>query len=359
MTLSSKVGMIHVSGSALTQFVQSLLMRVDVPSEDAVITAHVLVDADMTGRHTHGVSRLPLYMERILRGVMTARPNIHIESGRFPTAVAMDGGNGLGPVIAWRAMQQAVHLSAQYGVGIVAVKGSNHAGAMGVYCEEAAKRGHIFMALTNSPPGIPPWGGRTAFLGTNPIAYGIPRGSNQPPIIVDLATSVVARGHIIQAARLKEQIPPDWAIDDQGYPTTDPAAALRGAVLPMAGPKGYALALVVEILSGVFSGAGVGPEVKNPYNDFSGASNVGHFFWALNSAAFEQENEFFARLVAMEEAIHGVPTMPGQTIRLPGDRAHDRRQDYQEQGIPIDPDLFHRLNTLAEECEAPRLTSIP
>ncbi len=345
-----------VSSETLTRFVETLLEHVQIPRDDAAVTAHVLVDADLTGRHTHGVSRVPLYVNRIRRGMIASNPLIQASHEPFPVLTVLDGGNGLGPVVAWRAMEQAVSLSEHYGVGIVAVRQSNHAGAMSVYCEEAARRGHILMALTNSPPGIPPWGGRNPFFGTNPIAYGIPRGTARPPLIVDLATSVVARGNIIEAARLRQPIPQGWAVDENGCPTTDAEAALKGAVLPMAGAKGYALALVVEILSAVLSGAGVGPGVKNPYNDFSGASNVGHFFCAINPAGFGSVEEFDLRMARMEHSIHQVPTMPGYKVRLPGDRALQQRQYYQEHGIPVDQDLFQQLNILAEACEAPRLT---
>ncbi len=345
-----------VSPMDLTRFVEKLLEQVRVPHDDAAITAHVLVEADLSGRRTHGVSRLSLYVNRIRRGVIAPNPVMRFRQDQFPVLMSLDGDNGLGPVVAWRAMEQAVRLSEDLGVGIVAVKRSNHAGAMSVYCEEAASRGHILMALTNSPPGMAPWGGRTPFLGTNPMAFGIPRGSAAVPIIVDLATSVVARGNIIQAARLRQPIPPEWAIDENGYPTTDPEAALKGAVLPMAGAKGYALALVVEILSGVLSGSGVGPGVKNPYNDFSGASNVGHFFCAINPAGLGSRGEFYARIQVLEEGIYQVPSTPGEKVRLPGDRALRQRQDSQQHGIPVDRDLFQELNTLAEACEAPRLT---
>ena len=356
MAPSPHVAMIHVSVEQLTQFTVQLLESLDVPSGDAAITAQVLVQADMTGRHTHGVNRLPLYVARLRGGGIESRPDIRTQSAMFPALLSVDGGNGLGPVVAWRAVEEAVRLSEQYGVGMVAVKRSNHAGALSVYCEEGARQGHIVMALTNSTPAIPPWGGRLPFFGTNPIAYGIPRGPNTPPLVVDLATSVVARGHIIEAARLRQPIPEGWAIDEQGSPTTDPEAALSGAVLPMAGPKGYALALIVEILSGVLTGAGVGTGVKNPYNDFHGEANVGHFFWAFNPKGFGYLETFYERLTAMEEAIHNVPTMPNRTIRLPGDRGWDKRQRAYHEGISMDLALFRELNGLATEQGLPLLS---
>jgi len=348
MALSSNVKALAVRETTLRRFVKELLMAVGVPDRDADITAHVLVDADLTGRDTHGVSRLPLYVDRIRKGVINPRPVMTVEYPRYPTAGTLQGDNGLGPVVAWRAMEEAIAVSGRYGTGSIAVRLSNHAGAMSVYCEEAARRGHILVALTNSPPGIPPWGGRTPFLGTNPIAAGFPRGADKPPLVIDLATSVVARGNIIQAARLHQPIPEGWAIDADGFPTTDAEKALAGAVLPMAGAKGYALALMVEIFSGVLSAAGVGPGVKNPYNDFSGPANVGHFFWAMEPDGFP--DGFAERLASLEDGIRAVSPMPGQTVRLPGDRAEARRRQSRVHGIWLDRGLFDQLNTLAGVC---------
>ena len=355
MALSANVDTITVSEATLREFVRHLFIAIGVPPEDAEITATVLVEADLTGRHTHGVSRLPLYVNRLRRGLIDPRPSLTWEEPRFPGLRVLDGGNGLGPVVAWRAMEEAVKLSRLYGMAGIAVRQSNHAGAMSVYCEEAARHGQILLALTNSPPGIPPWGGRTAFLGTNPIAVAFPRGEDKPPLVIDLATSVVARGNIIQAARLHQPIPEGWAIDEDGYPTTDAEKALKGAVLPMAGPKGYALAIMVEIFSGVLSGAGIGPGVKNPYNDDSGPANVGHFFWALNPSGFGSIDDLYRSLAVLEAGLRGVPPMPGQIVRMPGDRAEEQRQQYRTHGIPLDRDLYNQLNSLAVACRAPAL----
>lgn len=349
MEMTTSTDLKYVESTSLQHFVENIFMALDVPPEDARIAAHVLVDADLTGRYTHGVSRLPLYARRLARGVMNARPHLAFESGAFPLMTRMNGDNGLGPVVAWRAMEHAIDLADQFGMGVVGVHLSNHAGAMSAYCEEAAKRGFILMALTNSPPGMPPWGGKKAYLGTNPIAFGVPRGETRPPIVVDLATSVVARGNIIQAARLHEPIPEGWAIDEHGAATTDPEAALKGAVLPMAGSKGYALALVVEIFSGILAGAGVGPAVKNPYNDFSGPPNVGHFFWALNPTGFGPSEALYDALSELESDLHQVPTIAGEHIRLPGERSEQKRRDSLHRGIPLDNDLLDNLSALAME----------
>ncbi|MCY0900262.1 MAG: Ldh family oxidoreductase [Firmicutes bacterium] len=339
----------------LHTFIREVMKAVGVPSEDGDIVAHVLTEADLTGRHTHGISRLPLYVSRIQEGAMNPKPQLSWEEATFSPVRVLDGDNGLGSVAAWRAMEEAIALSREYGLGCIAVRRSNHAGAMRVYCEAAAEHQQILIALTNSPPGIPPWGGRQAFLGTNPIAVAFPRGRGTAPLVIDLATSVVARGHIIEAARRGETIPEGWAIDAEGRPTTDPLAALQGAVLPMAGPKGYALALMVEIFAGVLSGAGVGPGVANPYARGSGPSNVGHFFLALNPRAFGAANAIYDTLAVLEDQLRHVPPMPGHFVRLPSDRAEVVRQTYRVQGIPLDSALVDALNMLARECHAPLL----
>ncbi len=339
----------------LRQWVETVFMRINVPQEDAVIAAHVLIDADLRGKPTHGVSRLPLYVGRIERGLIAPRPEIHFESPKTPTMVRMDGGNGLGPVVAWRATERATQGAQRYGIAAVAVRHSNHCGAMHAYCLQAASQGLILLALTNSPPGIAPWGGRRPFLGTNPIAWGFPRGSHQAPLLIDLATSVVARGNIIQAARLNLPIPLGWAIDSDGNPTSDAERALEGAVLPMAGAKGYALALAVEILSGLLSGAGMGPEVKNPYTDNAHASNVGHFFLAIDPETLMPKAEFADRLNGLEQALRAVPAAADGPVFVPGDHSEMQFNKNLEYGVPLDLHLIDELNALADRLDMPEL----
>ena len=270
----------------------------------------------------------------------------------------LDGGNGIGPLVAWRATEKAIELARDYGSSIVVVHHSNHCGAMSAYCAEAARQGMIVVALTNIPPGIAPWGGREAFFGTNPIAFGFPRGGDSPPLIIDMATSVVARGNIIQAARLGQPIPLGWALDKYGNPTTNAQSALEGAVLPMAGAKGYALALAVEILTGVLSGAGIGPEVKNPYTDHSGPSNVGHFFMVFNPGNFLPRSDFGDRMNFMEAAIREVPPAEGVHVALPGDRSEALRAQYLLEGVPIDRALLIQLNELGLRYGVPGIEPV-
>ncbi len=347
MDLPNNTKLRFIDKDKLECWIESVLQKMNISLDDAHIAAHVLVDADLTGRHTHGVSRLPVYITRIERGFIARQPKFHWESLEQPSIVRLDGGNGLGPVVAWHAIEHAIAIAEDYGFAIVSVSHSNHCGAMSTYCAEAAHHGMISLALTNSPPGIPPWGGREAYFGTNPIAWGFPRGKNYPPLVIDLATSVVARGNIIQAARLDQPIPFGWAIDKDGNPTTDAHAALDGAVLPMGGAKGYALALVVEVLTGVLSGAGIGPAVKSPYTDISGPSNVGHFFMVFNPEAILPSGLFLDRLLMMEEEIRNVPPITDKSVALPGDRSERKRVEYTRKGIPLDCDLIDQLNDIS------------
>ena len=345
----------RIAPTRLFEYIERVLTRIEIPQQDARITAHVLTDADLTGRHTHGVSRLPLYVERIESHLIATRPQV-VWKGTQPTIAHLNGNNGLGPVIAWYATEKVIAMAKEGGIGVVSVSQSNHCGAMSVYCTEVARHGLIGVALTNTPPGIAPLGGRAPFLGTNPIAFGFPRHTGDPPLIIDLSTSVVARGHIIQAARLGKAIPEGWAVDQNGHSTTDAMAALKGAVLPMGGAKGYALALSVEILAGVLSGSGVGPSVKNPYADTSGPSNVGHFFLALNPSTILDTEEFYTRLESLENGLRDVVPIAEVPVTLPGDRSEANRQQYLADGIPLDATLIDQLNALAERLDVPGLS---
>lgn len=340
-------GGIDVNAAELRRFIRDLLQTQDVSQEDADICAHVLVEADLTGRSTHGISRLPMYFSRLRERAMNRRPQVSFDK-QFGALAQCDGDNGLGPVVAYKAMTKSIDMANAMGMGGVFVKSSNHCGAMSVYCSDAADQGLILMCLTNSPPAIPPWGGKEAYFGTNPVAFGFPRQS-QRHIIVDLATSVVARGNIMQAARRNQAIPENWALNSDGQATIDPKEALKGVLLPMAGAKGYALALAFEMLTGVLSGAAFGPHVKSPYEDHGVPSDVGHFFLAINPGALMDPAEYDARLEQMVAEILQVKPMESLSIRLPGERAHRMREAREQFGVPIDGPLVDQLGALSRE----------
>jgi len=344
--------MTKISPPALTQFCVSLLTAAGMREPDAATVAAVLVDTSLDGIDTHGISRLPIYISRLRNGRMNPRPNPAVER-TAPAIAIVDGDNGLGQLVSVLAMETAIALAAETGAGFVTVRHSNHFGAASYYCKMAAKRGMIGAAFTNSPPGIPPWGGRKPYFGTNPIGFGFP-GPEQP-VIIDLSTSVTARGRIIQAAKEGKPIPEGWAIDADGRPTTDAKAALAGAVLPMAGPKGYALALAVEILAGVASGSAIGSHVGWMYDDSLEPTNIGHAFLAIDIARLMPLPDFLSRMNEMISEIRAVPKAESvDKIYIPGERKHETAVARQN-GIPLPPALLAELNECAADLGIPPL----
>jgi LDH2 family malate/lactate/ureidoglycolate dehydrogenase len=223
-----------------------VLERLDVPAQDAREVAGCLIKAELRGVDSHGMVRLPVYARRVKVGAVLARPDLRL-TPVGTASVLVDGGNGLGPVVGARAMDAAIDLARAHGTGFAGVRHSNHFGPAAYYVERAIAAGLIGVAISNAPPNMAPFGGRTRFLGTNPVAIGVPAGEERP-LIFDASTSVVARGKIIVAAHTGQPIPEGWAIDPDGHPTTDPEQALAGAVLPFGGAKGSALSFIIDIL---------------------------------------------------------------------------------------------------------------
>lgn len=339
---------------SLFRFCQSLLQSAGVPEEDAAVVADVLVDTSLEGIDTHGISRLPIYLTRIQNGRINAKPDIKVDR-TAPALANIDGDNGLGQLVAVRSMQVAVKLAREAGVGAVAARHSNHYGASSYYCKMASSNGMAGMAFTNTPSGIPPWGGKQAYFGTNPIAFAFP--GKEQPVVIDMSSSTVARGNIIIAAKEGKPIPEGWAIDSQGRPTTDAKAALDGAVLPMAGPKGYAMALAVEILSGILSGSAYGPRVGWIYDDSTDPVDIGHFFLAIDIEKLMPVADFLSRMDHMVQEIKTSPKADGvEEIFIPGERRTKTADRRKREGIPVSGQLLAELNQLAREFRIRSLT---
>ena len=248
--------------------------------DDAGILADALIDADLQGISTHGISRLNIYLQRIEKGLIASKVELAVERDGGSILV-LDAGNGIGQVQAVKALNLLEPLAIKNGVAAATIRNSQHFGALSYYCNRAADKGLILLAMTNCEPAMSPAGGYRPFFGTNPIAASFPTGKGFN-VKVDLATSVVARGNIIAAQKKKQPIPENWALDRHGEPTTDPQEALLGTVLTMAGHKGYALALMVEVFSSVLSGSSIGPDIGSMYKDMDRKQGVGHFFCLFN-----------------------------------------------------------------------------
>ncbi len=328
-----------------------VLERLDVPSAHARDVAGCLIKAEMRGVDSHGLVRLPVYARRVQAGVVKARPDIRLLPSTTAAAL-VDGDNGLGPVVGSRAMEAAVDLARSHGTGFVGVRHSNHFGPAAYYVEKAVCQGFIGLAISNAPPHMAPFGGRTRFLGTNPVAIGIPAG-DEDPLIFDASTSVVARGKIIVAAHTKKPIPEGWAIDPDGYPTTDAEQALAGAVLPFGGPKGSAISFIIDIFCGVMTGASFALHL-NRLEDLSTEQNVGHVFAAVRTDLFIAEAQFKERMDAILRMLRSAPPAPGeQRVLVPGEIEFATESRIREEGIALPAAIAGQLISLGEELDVP------
>jgi LDH2 family malate/lactate/ureidoglycolate dehydrogenase len=341
-----------LSADALRNWTKGVFVHEGLSEEDAALVADALVRADLRGIESHGVMRIPIYVKRLRLGLINPRPSIQII--REQAAVALvDGDNGMGQVVATHAMREAIRRANAYGIGVVAVRNSNHFGMAAYFAMQALPHGMIGLALSNAPATMAPWGGSRPYLGTNPMAVAIPSQA-EPPIILDMAMSVVARGKIILAAQQGVPIPPGWAINERGEPTTDPVQALAGAVLPFGGPKGYALAVIVEVLAGILANAAFGPHVGGLYGNFSSPQRLGHFLAALNVRAFLPLDLFLERIDQLIREIRAVPpTAEVDRVYLPGEPEWLTEQRRRREGIPLPPEVVQELRVLADEIKLP------
>lgn len=332
--------------------VARLAMGAGVLQEDAAILAEALVDAELHGASTHGVSRLAIYMQRMQRGLIDPQAPLNLTHSHRAVRV-YDANHGLGQVQAVKVLDEMAPLARRHGVAVATVKNSQHFGALSYYCNRMAADGFILLAMTNCEPAMAPTGGRNAYFGTNPLAASFPTGKGFP-IKIDLATSIVARGNIIAANKQGNQIPEGWALDPAGNPTTDPAAALQGSVLTMAGHKGYALAMMVEMFAGVLSGANVGSGVGSMYKDLDQPQGVGHFFCLLDIEAFQGLDTFTQRTDRTIDELKQVPCQPGvDEILVPGERSSRVAERHRREGILLQAVVCRELKELCEAYKVP------
>jgi L-2-hydroxycarboxylate dehydrogenase (NAD+) len=310
-----------------------------ISDRDAEVTAEVLVTANARGKGSHGLIRLPRYLRGLEHGNVDPEGEIEIirDSG---AAATLTGGSRLGPPVALEATAEASARAEEYGVGAIGVQDGNHLGMLGYYTDHARREGHVAIAMTNTEPAMPPYGGANPILGTNPIAIGLP---TEPPFNLDMSTSSIARGTLNQAAERGESIPEGVALDASGAPTTDPSEALSGTIRPFGGPKGSGLAIAIEVLAGGLVGAAMGTNVTGTYNTEMPCTKGDLFIvfdpQALGGDEFvEQANMFLESLTAIEtDETH-------DAIRLPGERAiREERTDR----ITVDEDIWDDVCELA------------
>jgi len=334
------------SAQDLAAFSAQVFRHCGLGGAHAATVAKALVFANLRGLDTHGVARLPGYVERFERALVDPRPPMTLES-RFGWSAGVDGANGMGPVVGQYAMDEVLARAEAHGIGVATARRSNHFGAASFFALQGVPRGCIAMVMSPASRSLAPFGSREPLFGTNPFAVACPAGRHAP-WSMDMATSIAARGHIRLAARHGRPIPEGWALDAEGRPTTDAERALRGVMLPFAGAKGSALAMMIDILGGVLSGSAFGGDIRDMTRDFEAPQDVGHFFLAFKIEAFmplaafnrRMETEI-ARLKALPPAAgHGEVLYPGE----PEARTEARRA---AEGIPISAEVLESLKAVA------------
>jgi len=331
----------------LSRFCVQLFEKVGVPSRDAEVLIDNLISADLRGVDTHGVTRIAIYIERLQSGAVRAKPQMKVLNETAVSAI-LDGDHGLGQVISARAMEMAMEKAKAGVIGVVGVRNSTHNGAMAYFATMAVKEDLIGIGLTNTVPLMAPTGGNQAMIGNNPLSIAAPAGYEKP-VVFDMACSIAARGKIILAAKKGEKIPLGWAIDKEGLPTEDAKAALEGLILPVGGHKGYGLALMVDVLSGVLTGANFGPGVGPLYHN-PGTQGIGHLLAAINIQAFIPISEFKARMDKMVRDVKQSKKAKGvKEIFLPGEIEMGIEEKRRREGIPLSRAVYDELCGLGQK----------
>lgn len=323
----------------LIALVTKKLVSENVSKDHAEVVADVLVHADLRGVHSHGVLRTEHYVKRLNSGGMNPSPKFLVTKKGMSSAI-FDGDHGLGHVIMKEAMDLAITLSKKYGIGIVGIVNSSHCGPLSYFAEQAADEEIISMIMTQTDTAVVPFGSAQPYFGTNPIAYGFPALKNKP-IILDMATSNVALGKVYHAREKGEAIPDNWGVDDNGKSVTDPH--LLKHLLPIAGPKGYGLALAVDVLTGILTGSSFGLNIT-PYGDYENYRRLGHLIITIDPGLFIQKEEFLLNIDQMIDEIHSLKPSEGFTkVMVPGEPEQIKESEQIIKGIPISNSVYEYL----------------
>lgn len=337
--------------AALADLAARALAGLGLEARDAADCARILVLGELMGLSTHGVGRIESYGERIDLGGIKARPAVRVERVA-PAMARVDGDNGVGPLVGMRALEAAMALARETGVGAVFARASNHFGPVAPYSLIAAEAGFASIIGSNATTTIAPTGGREARLGNSPVGFCVPNPGGRP-VILDMALSMVARAKIRNAAKRGEAIPPTWATDREGKPTTDPKAALDGFLLPIGGHKGYGLALIVDLFAGLLSGAAFLTRVSSWSENPEAPQDLGHFFFLIDASRLGPAEWLAGRMRDFAAILHDTPPAdPAAPVLLPGEIELDRLDRHRRDGLALDPALLAKLDALAARASA-------
>jgi LDH2 family malate/lactate/ureidoglycolate dehydrogenase len=338
---------VRIPTKAVTGLIIDAMIKVGVPKDDAARIAELMLEADLVGADAHGVFRLPQYVQRLKLRSTNPRPNITVNRSAPATAL-VDGDNGMGHLVVARAAETAIELARECGVAWVGCRMSGHAGAAGVYAALPLKTDMIgiYSAVANANH-MPLAGGAEPLLGTNPLAIAIPAGE-EPPIVLDIATSIVSYGTIKNHRLQNKPLRNDWMIDPKtGAAVVDPHKSMEALLLPMAGYKGAGLALTLGLLAGTLNGALFGRDCVDFNAEPDKVTNTGQFVVALDPGRFQLLAQFKAEVDRHIRAMRDTKPLPGHTVRLPGEQRAKRRTDRLHNGLPLLPELLAQLDKLA------------
>jgi ureidoglycolate dehydrogenase (NAD+) len=335
-----------IAADELEGLAAAALRASGLPAEGSADVARVLVLADLFGMHTHGVSRIPQYVERARLGGIDLGAEIATEQVA-PAVARVDGRNGIGPLVGMHALHAASAAALTAGIGAAFARASNHVGPVMPYLFLAAQDGLAAIVASNATTTIAPWGGREARLGNNPLGLGVPNPAGDP-ILLDVAMSVVARAKIRAAERAGEAIPDTWATDAGGLPTTDPRAALEGFLLPVGGHKGYGLALMVDLFAGVLSGASYLTRISSWSEDPERPQDLGHVFVLVDAERLAGRDALGRRVEDFAAILHGTPPAdPDGPVQVPGERELASYRAGLRDGLELPGGDVEALRTLA------------
>ncbi|EME77259.1 uncharacterized protein MYCFIDRAFT_42291 [Pseudocercospora fijiensis CIRAD86] len=343
----------HVQPADAITFAESLLISHGLSEEHAQTIAQCLVAADLRGVDTHGINRLPSYIAKIKKGAIDVKAEPELKQ-ITPAVAQVDAKNAFGFVGAKMGMAKAIEMATVFGIGMVSIKHSNHFGMSAWLVQQAIDANMLALVFTNSSPALPPWGSKSKILGVSPIACGAPGADH--PFILDMAPSNAARGKVYKALRRNEKIPKDWALNAAGEPTDDPKEALEGVMLPMGGPKGSGLAIMMDVFSGVLSGSAFAGCVKGPYDPSSDPADVGHFLMAIKPDLFMTKEEFVERAEFLYQKVTTSEKAAGvDRIYFPGEIEQLTEEKRKKEGIPYAEGEIQTLNAEASAVGVPGL----
>lgn len=322
------------------QYAINKLVAAGLMESHAEKVAEILVHADLRNVNSHGVLRTEHYVNRLKAGGINPKANITFNQTATVTGI-VDGDNGFGHVIGDIAMDHAIQMAKENGIGMVTAMNSSHCGALSYFVQKAAEANLIGIAMSHTDKIVVPFGGKNSFLGTNPIAYGVPAKKHKP-FILDMATSTVALGKVLQHKEEGKSIPEGWGVDANGQSVTDPNKVV--SLTPFGGPKGYGLSLIVDIFSGLLAGAAFGPHIGKMYEDLDKKRHLGHYFCAINPTNFTTLEAFLAGMDQMIDELHESEPAPGfSQVYIPGEIEQLNEENNRVNGITIAKSVFDYL----------------